>query len=569
MGAAAANLLGEYDVPPFLLSLCGAPGQNSLGTACAVEETGPLSCCTLGQDMVGVSWSSGSSNRRLEELYEFDKSAKPIGKGGFSMVYLAKLRSDPGKRVAVKMMDKTRLQHIKAPPDMVFNEVEMMRECSGRECRDRFVQLFDFIETSSKYCLVLEYCGAGTLEDASTFSAEGLLGETQVRGLMQQILEAASFLHSRTICHRDIKPHNLFIVGCKSSRAMRAQSVDSQILSELIEKPRLDEKLYRAKSEEFWPLRAPEASQLAVGQHMRMLQVKLGDFGTAIKIQPGQLCKDKVGTPAFMAPEMHLLPGRSPGYDHKVDVWATGVVMVFLLANQYPFLDGSGRLLRDKLVMGDVPLWETGLFQEMFAGIQEAVGMRRKRPSKISRDLALRLLAPAARQRISPFYALQHCWFTSPLPGEGVDHEPPPPSILDWQEFESSLSTVKRDLQWAMDMFSGSLGNQIDDPLKTCVVCYNAAGNVGYICPQCHHAVCAQCLGRLPKAACPYCRLEAPRIAAAQQAASPMLEAPRPSAVASFPAYAHVVGTKQPIATLDPARASSVPRERYWLTHSR
>jgi len=333
--------------------------------------------------------------------------------------------------------------------------------------------------------------------------------------------------------HRDIKPHNLFVVGSRSAKkAMRAHSADGAILSDLYyetTEPRLDARMHRdrAKSEDFWPLRAPEAASQLVGeQPMNMLRVKLGDFGTAIKIHPGKLCRDKVGTPAFMAPEMHLLPGRSPGYNHKVDVWATGVVMVFLLANQYPFLDGAGRLLRDKLVIGDIPLWETGIFQEMFVNIQEAAGIRRKRPSKISRDLASRLLAPAARQRISPNYALQHAWFTSPLPGEEVvEPEPPPPSILDWKEFEESLSTVKRDFQWAMDMFSGS--------------------------PQHGDGIA--------------------RIASAPVSApvpAPLPEAPRPSPLASFPACAHVAGAGQQaigIVGVPAPRAYSYPREHYQL----
>merc|ERR1712110_635529 len=99
-----------------------------------------------------------------------------------------------------------------------------------------------------------------------------------------------------------------------------------------------------------------------------------------------------------------------------------------------------------------------------------------------------------------------------------------------------------------MDLMTGNLESAVDDPLKTCVVCFNPAegvsGGVGYLCPQCHHAVCSQCLERLPKAACPYCRLEAPRIAAA-----PVVEAPRPSPVGSFPACAQPIfsgGVKQP-----------------------
>merc|ERR1719199_900168 len=132
-------------------------------------------------------------------------------------------------------------------------------------------------------------------------------------------------------------------------------------------------------------------------EHVRL---KLADFGIAVRLRSGVLLREKVGTPAFMAPEMHLLPSRSPGYDHKVDVWAAGVVMVFLLANEYPFIDGAGRLLRHKLIIGDVPLWETGTFQDLFASFQEAVGMARKRrPSKLARDLDLHLLTPGRQNR--------------------------------------------------------------------------------------------------------------------------------------------------------------------------
>ena len=59
-------------------------------------------------------------------------------------------------------------------------------------------------------------------------------------------------------------------------------------------------------------------------------KVKLADFGIAARFQPGKLMKEQVGTPAFMAPEIHMLPKKSPGYDEKVDLWAVGVVMVRL-----------------------------------------------------------------------------------------------------------------------------------------------------------------------------------------------------------------------------------------------
>merc|ERR1712178_178093 len=167
--------------------------------------------------------------------------------------------------------------------------------------------------------------------------------------------------------------------------------------------------------------------------------------------------------------------------------------------------------------MGDVPLWETGTFQDLFIGFQEAVGMRKKRPSKLARDLVLHLLVPGERNRATAVSALRHQWFRSPLPQEGSgenDQQPSGIQLLDWKDFEDGLAVVGRDLQWAMEMMTGSLNPaavEVDDPLKTCIVCYTAAGSagVGYMCPQCHHIVCAQCLAHLPKSSCPYCRHEA------------------------------------------------------------
>merc|ERR1740138_1464236 len=158
---------------------------------------------------------------------------------------------------------------------------------------------------------------------------EGTLGENQVRFLMKQMLESICFLHSKMICHRDIKPHNYLVVGNIASSSVK---------------------------------------------------VKLGDFGTALRLERGKLLKDQVGTPAFMAPEIHLLPNKSGGYDHKVDVWAVGVCMIFLLANEYPFIDGQGRLLRNNIIQGDVPLWEANAFQNLFQGAQEVLGLVRTRP---------------------------------------------------------------------------------------------------------------------------------------------------------------------------------------------
>merc|ERR550525_942597 len=98
---------------------------------------------------------------------------------------------------------------------------------------------------------------------------------------MNYILSAIAFLHRKGICHRDVKPDNFMV----------------------------------AKG-----------------------TLKLADFGLATFVPPGKLLKDKCGTPAFMAPEIHSLPKRSPGYGFPVDVWAAGVTMYMILhQGQHPF----------------------------------------------------------------------------------------------------------------------------------------------------------------------------------------------------------------------------------------
>lgn len=57
---------------------------------------------------------------------------------------------------------------------------------------------------------------------------------------------------------------------------------------------------------------------------------------------PRSLLSDKCGTPAFMAPEQHLIPQRSKGYGLQVDVWAVGVSMYMLMFGGHPLCGGGG-----------------------------------------------------------------------------------------------------------------------------------------------------------------------------------------------------------------------------------
>jgi len=438
----------------------------------AKQMTEPSPPPVVQQEQPGLlaRMRSAVGNRTLEDVCTIDKNAKVLGKGTFGTVYRARLKN--GHKAAVKIIEKAKLKQLRVSSRIVGTECEMMRECAGK---DNCMQLLDIVETETRFCLILELCDGGNVQDGA-MASEGQLGESQVRNLMKQMLDAIYFLHSKNICHRDIKPHNYLLVGDIRSAAVK---------------------------------------------------VKLGDFGTALRLERGKLLKDQVGTPAFMAPEIHLLPNKSSGYDHKVDVWAVGVCMIFLLANEYPFIDGQGKLLRHRIIQGDVPLWEANAFQNLFQGAQEMLGMIRKRPSNVARDLTRHLLAPRRQDRLSAWAALKHDWFEREISEtttlDDVSDNLP---LLDMKDFEDAFSRMEQNVGWTIDALSkvqiGTVEevhfhiDPADDRLTSCVVCYNGAGEFGYTCAQCYHRVCWECLQQLPQAICPYCRHDATDMAITQ-----------------------------------------------------
>lgn len=381
---------------------------------------------------------------RLEDAVELD-GKKPLGKGTFGTVYRGRMKGGSREAVAVKIMLKEKMKAMRVPDSMVNREAEMMQECNGRK---EFVQFYELIDTSSQFCMVLELCVGGDLQEAAQ-QGDGILGEEQVRRLMRQMLQGLAFLHQRHICHRDVKPHNYLLDG----------SVRSERVS-----------------------------------------VKLADFGIAIRMKPGKLLKEQAGTPAFMAPEMHLLPKKSKGYDVAVDLWALGVVMVFLLASEYPFMDGSGRLLRNKIIRGEQPLWEGDVFSSLFQRFQEAAGIAKKRPSRLSRELSRKLLTPRRQDRITVEAAFGHEWFMRPITDgdDGADDAP----LLNWGEITSGLSSIEKEFQWvgdAIDVFTDvdvhSMPSRAELSRRNeCNSCCKEASSTDYLCPVCGASVCSGCV---------------------------------------------------------------------------
>lgn len=159
--------------------------------------------------------------------------------------------------------------------------------------------------------IFMELCPEGTLE--SLVELNGGLPEAQTRRYTHQLLSAVAELHRNGVVHRDIKTANIFL-------------------------------------------------------HKDGNCLKLGDFGSAVKIQKhttmaGEL-KGYVGTQAYMAPEVFTRT-NTEGHGRAADIWSVGCVVVEMCSGRRPWhqFDSNFQIMF-KVGMGESPEIPENLSEE-------------------------------------------------------------------------------------------------------------------------------------------------------------------------------------------------------------
>ncbi len=203
---------------------------------------------------------------------------RELGAGGMATVYLAEdIRHR--RQVAIKVLRPDLTAAL--GPDRFTQEIEI----AARLQHPHILGVFDSGSADGFLYYVMPYVEGESLRERLT--RQGELPVHEAVRLLSEIADALGHAHSRGVVHRDIKPENVMLSG------RHALVMDFGVAKAVNE---------------------------ASGQN------RLTTLGVAL------------GTPAYMAPEQ---ASADPHLDHRVDIYALGVMGYELLAGRPPFTGAS------------------------------------------------------------------------------------------------------------------------------------------------------------------------------------------------------------------------------------
>lgn len=197
-----------------------------------------------------------------------------LGQGGMATVYKA-YDTRLERNVAIKFIRKSAIGEEQA--EKLYKRFEREAKALAKFSHARIVKVYDFGEFEGSPYLVMEYVAGGTLKTRTGKP----IPYWEAAALLLPVARALAYAHKRGIIHRDVKPGNIL----------------------------LDDE----------------------GQPM------LSDFGISKVLEEGEPTLTGtgvgIGTPEYMAPEQ----GAGHGVDHRVDVYALGIVLYEFITGHKPY----------------------------------------------------------------------------------------------------------------------------------------------------------------------------------------------------------------------------------------
>ncbi|KAL9963207.1 hypothetical protein ACROYT_G032385 [Oculina patagonica] len=212
---------------------------------------------------------------RYDERYI---TLQSIGKGAFGFVKVGQRRSD-GLKVIVKFIRKAKILADCWVDDSVLGSIPLEIALLAKLKHPNIVKMLEAFENEEFFQMVMEKHGSG-MDLFEFIDRQPATDEALCSYLFRQVVSAVSFLHSRSILHRDVKDENII----------------------------LDDKFH----------------------------IKLIDFGSAAYMEEGKKFSTFCGTMEYCSPEV-LMGNKYTG--PQLELWSMGVTLYTLVFGENPFYD--------------------------------------------------------------------------------------------------------------------------------------------------------------------------------------------------------------------------------------
>lgn len=224
-----------------------------------------------------------------------------IGKGSYGQVCIASRgeaeghmagsgRSGKRKKFACKcVMLRNDPKYI----SKLQEEVNVLRELRGH---DNVIRLYDVFCVDNELFIITELGRGGDLFHLLTTHPKHGVTEAYAAKTVSEMLSAVAFLHSRSICHRDLKLENWVLESGK----------------------------------DVWS------------------PLKLIDFGLSTHFRSGERLTRVVGSSYYVAPEV-----LKKSYTEACDLWSLGVIVYMLLSGAPPFYGKNDEAIKASIVQGE------------------------------------------------------------------------------------------------------------------------------------------------------------------------------------------------------------------------
>ncbi|XP_062590189.1 serine/threonine-protein kinase Nek4-like [Saccostrea cucullata] len=220
-----------------------------------------------------------------------------VSKGSFGFVYKARLK-EAGTTGFKSEIYAAKLLSLENATDrhreLVNREIEILQQVD----HPNVVHYHYHIVVDKIACIVMEYCGGGTLyQHIQNLKKDNkVMDEEEFVSTLVQISKGVEFLHDNAVIHRDLKTKNMLYTD--------------------------DRKV-----------------------------IKIGDFGVAKLISNSPEMSVLVGTPYYLSPEIL----EEKPYDEKTDIWSLGCSCYEMATGNYAFHLDTMEALKEAVCNGKLP----------------------------------------------------------------------------------------------------------------------------------------------------------------------------------------------------------------------